>query len=325
MDIKKLINENFLKYVKIAIIGFFVILFLLVYSISFFLHQNKLIDRKKIVNIPSGYSIIKTSELLNEESILLYPKLLRYYMQYKNLSPKSGFYSFYGPVNIINISKRISTADYGEVYKKIIIPEGVNNTQLIEIIKKSDLNIDENKLKFLLKENEGYLFPDTYSFLPDANEADIVQEMKSTFLEKIEQAEENKTINKNRSDIVIMASLIEKEASRNLNEKQIISGILWKRISIGMPLQVDAPFLYEIGRGSAQLSNKDLKKDSPYNTYTNTGLTPTPIGNPGYDSLFASAHPKQSEYFFYLHGNDGVVHYAKTYTEHLKNKRMYLN
>ena len=104
----------------------------------------------------------------------------------------------------------------------------------------------------------------------------------------------------------------------------MISGILWKRIKEKMPLQIDAPFLYERGKGSAQLSRADLTEDSLYNTYTRTGLTPTPIGNPGYDSLYAAAHPISSEYYFYLHGSDGRIHYGKTYSEHLKNKRIYL-
>jgi len=136
--------------------------------------------------------------------------------------------------------------------------------------------------------------------------------------------EEGKKLEKTREEIIIMASILEKEASNNLEQKQIISGILWKRIHIGMLLQVDAPFLYERGKESSQLSRADLKKDSLYNTYVHKGLTPTPIGNPGYDSLYAAAHPIQSEYLFYLHGSDGKVHYAKNHTEHVTNKQKYI-
>ncbi len=121
-----------------------------------------------------------------------------------------------------------------------------------------------------------------------------------------------------------MASLLEKEASNDLEQKRIISGILWKRIRIGMPLQIDAPFLYERGKGSAQLSNKDLRASSKYNTYINKGLTPTPIGNPGYDSLYAAAHPIESNYLFYLHDFNGGVHYGKNHKEHVTNKKKYL-
>ena len=129
-------KKKYKNYIKITIIGFFVIFLLFLYIIFFFLYQNKFIREKKIVYIQNGYSLIKTSKLLKEESILKYPKLLRYYMQYKKLSPKSGSYSFYGSINIIDISKRISTADYGDVYKKVVIPEGVYNKQLIELLKK---------------------------------------------------------------------------------------------------------------------------------------------------------------------------------------------
>ena len=91
-----------------------------------------------------------------------------------------------------------------------------------------------------------------------------------------------------------------------------------------MPLQVDAPFLYERGKVSSELSHNDLQKDSPYNTYTNKGLPPTPIGNPGYDALYAAVHPIDTNYLFYLHDSDGVIHYGRNHSEHLKNVRSYL-
>jgi UPF0755 protein len=104
-----------------------------------------------------------------------------------------------------------------------------------------------------------------------------------------------------------------------------VSGILWKRISIGMPLQVDSTFVYVNGkRKSSDITVDDLKINSPYNTYTNRGLPPTPISNPGLMALKAAINPESSPYFFYLTDSKGVAHYAASFDEHIENKFRYI-
>ena len=125
------------------------------------------------------------------------------------------------------------------------------------------------------------------------------------------------------SDIVIVASLIEKEA-RTIANKRIVAGILWNRLALGMPLQVDAVFGYIFNRDTYSPSFEDLKVDSPYNTYTHTGLPPGPISNPGFDSIDATLHPTKTDYLYYLTGSDNLMHYATTYAGHQTNQRTYL-
>jgi UPF0755 protein len=115
---------------------------------------------------------------------------------------------------------------------------------------------------------------------------------------------------KTENQIIIMASLLEKEA-KNEQEAKIISGILWTRIRAGLPLQVDAPFLYILGKTSEQLKMSDLQKDGPYNTYTRKGLPAGPIGNPGVAMIKAAIYPQASPYLYYLHGKDGVISLRK--------------
>ena len=117
-----------------------------------------------------------------------------------------------------------------------------------------------------------------------------------------------------------MASIIEKEATGDLNEQKKVSGILWKRLDEGKLLQVDAPFQYIHGEVNAA----DLRKDGPYNTYTRLGLTPTPIGNPGLSAIDAAINPVTSPHYFYLHGKDGQIHYGNTYNDHVNNINRYL-
>ena len=99
---------------------------------------------------------------------------------------------------------------------------------------------------------------------------------------------------------------------------------MWKRIDKGIPLQVDAPFLYILGKESSELTRNDLAIDSPFNTYKYKGLPPSPIGNPGLASIEAALKPKGSPYLYYLHDSSGAIHYAKTFTEHQSNIRKYL-
>ena len=91
-----------------------------------------------------------------------------------------------------------------------------------------------------------------------------------------------------------------------------------------MPLQVDASLEYERGKGSSELTLDDLATDSPYNTYTRRGYPPTPISNPGIVALRAALDPEESEYLYYLTGNDGVFYYAQTFEQHKRNKARYL-
>jgi UPF0755 protein len=120
-----------------------------------------------------------------------------------------------------------------------------------------------------------------------------------------------------------MASLVEEEA-RTLETRRTIAGILWKRLKLGMPLQVDAVFPYIIGKNTYELSIGDLALDSPYNTYKYAGLPPAPITNPGLDAMLAAVTPTDSPYLYYLSDRNGKMHYARTHDGHLANKAAYL-
>ena len=125
------------------------------------------------------------------------------------------------------------------------------------------------------------------------------------------------------SDVIIMASLIEEEA-RTDDTRRKVSGILWKRLQKGMPLQVDGVFPYIFGDKPYDLTNGDLLIDSPYNTYKYIGLPPTPISNPGLAAILAAVTPITTPYWYYLSDRDGNMHYAVTHDEHLVNRVKYL-
>ena len=131
------------------------------------------------------------------------------------------------------------------------------------------------------------------------------------------------TIGKSERDVVIMASLIEREARGN-DDRAVISGILWNRLIRQIPLQVDATVAYAKGIPEGSIKKGDMGFESPYNTYLYRGLPPGPIANPGILALEAAMNPAQTPYLYYLHDKYGNIHYAKTYVEHQANINKFL-
>ncbi len=125
------------------------------------------------------------------------------------------------------------------------------------------------------------------------------------------------------SDIIKMASIVEKEATSSAN-RRVVAGILWKRLDAGMPLQVDPPFYYILNK-TAALTQADLATVSPYNLYLNKGLPPTPIDSPGLSAILDTVSPTASKYWFYISDSHGVMHFAATLAEHDANIAKYLN
>ena len=171
---------------------------------------------------------------------------------------------------------------------------------------------------------EGYLFPDTYEISKGENCEDILIFLLANFDKKLtpELKTEIKNQEKSIFDIITMASMIEKEV-RTPDDKKIVSGILWKRLAIGMPLQLDATINYITDKSDASVLTKDTKIDSPYNTYKYKGLPKGPISNPGINSIIAAIYPTQTNYWYYL--SDGKTHFSETLEQHNAAKAKYLH
>lgn len=212
------------------------------------------------------------------------------------------------------------------------LSKGGSQDYWFKIIEGSRVEEIANK-EFVLKakNKEGYLFPDSYLIPQDYTVDQILEVIDKNFSKKISEAKINSTsTNLTESQIIILASILEREG-RSLESKQAIAGVLLNRLAIRMPLQVDASVQY--ARDSKlpkpneywqPLSKADLSINSPFNTYKNPGLPPTPICNPGYNSIFAAFHPMESDFLYYITGNDNKMHYAKILEEHNENIAKYL-
>jgi len=279
----------------------------------------------KYVHIEKGASLLKIGEELKKEEIIRSKTVfvILEKMASAEKAVKAGDYYFKEAVPVFNVVVRLFKGDFGIEQKKIIVREGETVMEIAENMK-GFINFDKEKFLEITEEKEGYLFPDTYFLYVNVTAEELVEKMRSNFDEKIKTVDEEvEASDKSFSDILIMASIIEKEVATE-EDRAIVSGILWKRISKGMPLQVDATLGYVTGKTSAELTMDDLRSSSLYNTYTHKGLPPTPICNPGIDTIKAALNPKDSPYYFYLTGNDGITYFAKTFDEHKKNKEKYL-
>lgn len=172
---------------------------------------------------------------------------------------------------------------------------------------------------------EGYLFPDTYLFAPDAAPEDIVTIMLNTFDKKFDAdlKQGAKQSGKSLFSLVTMASIIEEEG-RTKEERDMISDIFWKRIAIGQALQSDATVNYVHGTTNLQPTLEDIDSDSPYNTYRHVGLPPGPISNPGLTSLRAAIYPKSNPYYYFLvSAKTKETIYSRTFEEHVRNRTLH--
>jgi len=205
---------------------------------------------------------------------------------------------------------------------RITIPEGSTNKKIAILCAERLRQCSRDRFLEKAKNIEGYIFPNTYNFFGSESEDALIEVVQKEFILQtkllfagLTETEKNK--------VVILASILEKEADTE-KDMHLVSGIIYKRLKIDMALQVDATLFYERGKTSAQLTLNDLAIDSLYNTYTNRGLPPTAISNPGLVALQAALNPESSSYLFYLTGNDGLMYYANTFEEHVRNKKLYL-
>ena len=314
-----------LLYASIAAGVLFAVTF--IYIIGYFLvAPPPSFNTSEVLEIRSGMTVKETGNYLSQKMVIRSPFVFNslVWLIGGDGGVIAGKYKFEKPISVFEVVGRVTTNGYGVTVIKITIPEGLSNRQIASLLSKNIDGFDKEKFLSLAQDKEGYLFPDTYFFEPEAKPEHIIETMTENFDRKIKNISMDIGFSgKKLKELLTMASILEEEARTEETRKKI-ADILWRRIDKGMPLQVDASFVYIMGKGSADLSLEDLKIDSPYNTYKYKGLPPGPITNPGLDAILAAIHPISNPYWFYLSDKEGNMHYAKTFDEHKANKAKYL-
>ncbi|MBD3282537.1 MAG: endolytic transglycosylase MltG [Candidatus Portnoybacteria bacterium] len=314
--------NNILKQKKLL----FLIIITLVLILFFLMIQAITPYQKgeeKIVIIEKGLGSDEIGQILKEEKIIKSKWFFVFYTWLRNYNEKlqAGEYLLKPTMSVQEISKMIASGQVRPNWKKTTILEGWTNEQIENKLRKEGI-IQEN----IPLELQGFLFPDTYYFYKNSTIDQTITKMTDNFDTKItkdlirEIEEQNKTL----YDILIMASIIEKEV-RTFEDMQIVSGIFWKRINNNYPLQSCATIAYILKEDKPRYSYEETRIESPYNTYTNAGLPPTPINNPGILAIKAAIYPEETEYNFFLtNPKNGETIFSKTAEEHNQNKQKYL-
>ncbi len=244
--------------------------------------------------------------------------------QYDPRGIKAGVYTFNEPMNVFEVAQVLSMTIPESELIRITIPEGVTVRAIADIAHRSLPDFEYEEFLTLATPLEGRLFPDTYHIPPEFSAKELVDLLNQKSTEKLKplqsQIKEHKL---NEEEVLILASLIEREANDETSMR-MVSGILQNRLEISMPLQADASIEYVLDKPLSELTPEDLRMESPYNTYLNTGLMPTPIGNPGMTSIKAVLDPIETDYLFYITARDGQFYYARDFDQHRNNIARYL-
>jgi len=257
-----------------------------------------------IITISEGESLDQVTNQLHDDGIIRSPFFfkLAVYMQFGQKHIVAGDYLMDKKEGSVDIAYRLDHGQFDLVLTKLTIPEGWTDTQISDYVSKNILNF--NSLQFSLLAKQGYNFPDTYFVSPIITPSELVERMQNNFLEKVQPLQNAITSSTHsENEIVTMASILEGEAKTS-QDQEIVAGILWKRLSLGMPLQVDA-----VGHKYS---------------YLHQGLPPVPIDNPGLGAIQAALNPIETQYLYYISDKNGNLHYAKTLEEQTRNIQKYL-
>jgi len=280
------------------------VLVLLSILLSYYLFSAPFPNKEKIFHIALNESVDSVSTKLKDQRVVRNEFILKFFINLLKSGKGiiNGDYKIEKDSPVWMVAWQISRGHHNINPIRVTIIEGSTNNEIAILLAdklalfRRDLFISESLDK------QGYLFPDTYFFFSMDTTEEIINKLSNNFKSKIKNiVPELEKNNKKLSDIIIMASILEGESSGK-DDIYIISGILWKRISIDMPLQVDVD----------------------KSTYANKGLPSKPINNPGILSIEAAINPKSSPYLYYLHDKKGQVYFSKSYEEHINNINKYL-
>ena len=295
------------------------------------------INNEEIVEVAEGDSFYGILDKLSEEGKIKNKFLVKLYLKICGIKPEvlEGTYKLNKSMTLNEFVNLLTDSNKDKVY--ITIPEGYTIDDIAEKLEENNIcnskefidSVKNYELPKYISNNpnkrynlEGFLFPDTYSFNENENADFVVKTMINRFEEVWQELVQS--LNLSIADdeiekIVNVASIIEKEAVVD-SERSLISSVIYNRIAIGMPLQIDATVIYSYGYHIEKMYEKYLEIDSPYNTYMYYGLPIGPISNPGRASLMAALKPKETDYLYYLLESENTHYFTDNYDDFLRRK-----
>jgi UPF0755 protein len=303
---------------------------------------------KVIVQIPNGSSSSRIGSILAHDHVVSSGFFfnLRALLEGKHSSLHSGRFQLKRDISYSAAIDALSKPPPKVIAVKVVIPEGYTRRQIADLVGEDALSgsyLDATEHSSLLnprhygapagtRDLEGFLFPATYELTAGAPVKRLVDEQLTAFRQRFtaEDSRRARELHVTPYQLLTVASMIEREAQTE-HDRPRIAAVIYNRLKEGIPLGIDATIYYavELQKGIAtytgELTESQLKIDSPYNSRTHKGLPPTPISNPGEASINAAAHPSHVSYLYYVAGADGCGEqvFSKTYAEFEKNVAAY--
>lgn len=273
--------------------------------------------------------------ILEQHGLIEYKPLFKFYCTISNASNKiaAGSYELTTDYDYRALVKKMNQYSGAAVTVEVMFPEGFTMQQIFARLEENKVASVEDLMEaaknfsynysFLnpaelgdANRLEGYLFPDTYEFYAYMEPSAAINKFLDNYGRRVTDEMEAQAANRGRTmdEIIIIASLIEKEAGSN-EERGKIASVIYNRLNAGMPLQIDATINYITGKN--EISDGDLEIEDAYNTYVNRGLPPGPISNPGLESIKAALNPENTGYYYYALDTATMTHkFSRTYAEH---------
>ena len=327
---KKGLNAVFIITILVVIIA--------VWQCFEIVHKPLKINGDEIVEVSEGDSFYGILNKLSEDKKLKSEFLVKLYLKVRGIQPDvlEGKYKLEKNMTLNDIITVLSSESaIDKIY--ITIPEGYTIEDIAEELQEHNicsseefLNAVKNyELPAYVSSNpnkrynlEGFLFPDTYRFNENEDANFIIKTMLERFEEVWNESVQSLNLsipNDQVEKVITVASIIEKEA-RVDSERSLIASVIYNRINIGMPLQIDATVIYSNGHHIEKMYEKYLDIDSPYNTYMYYGLPVGPISNPGKESIIAALDPENTEYLYYLLETENTHYFTNDYDDFLRRK-----
>jgi UPF0755 protein len=292
-----------------------------------------------VVTVERGKGVGGIGETLAQSGVIRSPLAFQTYVRWHGAGSRlrAGRYTLSGSMSLARIVQILeqgpSRGGVGGDRLRVTVPEGFTLAQIAAALEANGI-CDAAAFRDLVSRPggaagldvgfplpsdtlEGYLFPDTYDFLPHTAPQEVAKEMLLNFSRRFVRPKEQDISASGHTlhEVVTLASLIEREA-RVAKDRPRIAGVLENRLKKGMKLEIDATVLYALGHHKDRVYYKDLAIDSPYNTYRHTGLPPGPIASPGMASLEAALHPEAHDYLYYVAQKNGEHLFSRTRAEH---------
>ncbi len=283
-------------------------------------------DQERTLNLPQA-SLLTTAEslekagIINNKFFFFIPAKIANYL----MTLKAGEYAFPAHISIAKIIKKMQLNQV--LMHKLSIAEGTDTPQILDLVKACEgMSGDIPQNNYL----EGMFLPETYLYTYGTTRQSMVQRMQNDMDKFLENAWQNRSLNtvvKNKAETLVLASIIEKEA-RNSHDRKLIASVFSNRLKLGMKLQADPTTIYALTHNKHKLNRlltrNDLKIESPWNTYYTAGLPPTPITNPGKESIIAALNPENTKHlYFVVRDCQGNHAFAATLREHNHNIAIY--